>query len=155
MLDCSMNNKWNILNISKLLCFGKQDMLIHISLMLVTRGFGRKSQFSVSKLSISISQCSCVLQVNCYSSVTVLLSICNNVLNFRKRNPRVRTHSVNVRKSGQVMNRRFHVHSRLTDDVWSHSNIIHALRWDQQSTWHSQHQIGKSREKLVSVQSKE
>lgn len=61
-------------------------MLIHISLMLVTSWFSRKSQFSVSKLSISISQHRCVLQINCYSSVTVLLSTCNNVLNFRKRN---------------------------------------------------------------------
>lgn len=150
-----MNNKWNILNISKLLCFGKQDMLIHIRIMLVTSWFGRKSQFRVSKLSISISPCSCVLQVNLYSSVTVLSSTCNNVLNFRKRNPHVRIHSVNVRKFGQVMNTRFHVHSRWTDDVWSDSNIIHALCWNQQSTWHSQHQFGKSREKLISVQSKE
>lgn len=150
-----MNNKWNILNISKLLCFGKQDMLIHISLILVTSWFGRKNQLGVSKLSISISQCSCVLQVTCYSSVTVLLFICNNVLNFRKRNPHVRTHSIHVRKFGHIMNRRFHVHSRWTDAVWSDCNIICALSWDQQSTWNSQHQFGKLREKLVYVQSKE
>lgn len=150
MLDCSMNNKWNILNISKLLCFGKQDMLIHISQMLVTSWFGRKSQFSVSKLSTSISQCSCVLQVNCYSSVTVLLSICN----FRKRNHMLEL-IVSMSKFGHLMHRRFHVHSRWTDGVWSDSNIICALSWDQQSTWNSQHQYGKSGEKLIPIQSKE
>lgn len=152
MLDCSMNNKWNILNISKLLCFGKQDMLIHISLTLVTSWFSRKSQFSVSKLSISVSQRRCVLQINCYSSVTVLLSICNNVLNFRKRHHMLK---VIVPMFGHVMHRRFPVHSRWTDVVWSDSNIICALSRDQQSTWNSQQQFGKSREKLVPVQSKD
>ena len=131
MLDCSMNNKWNTLNISKLLCFATQDMLIHISLMLVTSWFGMKNQFSISKLSINIAQCSRVLQVNCYSPVTVLLSICNNILNFRKNPTHVRTNSVNVRKFG-------HVHAGYFMSITGGQmlfaktvNIISALRWVQ------------------------
>lgn len=72
--------------------------------------------YNESKLSLNVAQCSCVLQVNCYSSVTVSLPICNNILNFRKKN-NVRTNSVNVRKFGHVTRGVFHVYYRWTDVI--------------------------------------
>lgn len=47
-------------------------------------------------------------------SVVIYLQQCSE---FQEEKPHVRTQSVNVRKFGHLMHRRFHVHSRWTDGV--------------------------------------